>query len=241
MKRRSAPIALTFLLLTTACSGLALDDVLDAIPRQTSGELDRETIVAGLKEALRVGSERTIDRTAILNGFLANELIRIVLPDDLDSMAKTLRRIGLDRQVDELEVQMNRAAEEAAGEALDVLAEEIRGLSFPDAMGILRGGDTAATDFFRERTSDEIRQRFQPIVVEKMDEVGLARLYGLLADQYNQIPFVSRPAVDLERYVTDEALDGLFTVLAEEETKIREDPVARTTELLKRVFGRAIA
>jgi hypothetical protein len=205
----------------------------------TSGELDRETVVAGLREALRIGSERTVERTAIVDGFLGNALIRIAIPEDLDKMASTLRKIGLGRQVDKLEVAMNRAAEEAAGEAREVFWDEIRSLTIPDAMGILGGGPTAATDFLYQRTSGEIRERFQPIVVDKIEEVGLARLYSDLADDYNKLPFVSRPAIDLGEYVTDEALDGLFTVLGEEEARIREDPIARTTELLKKVFGRS--
>ena len=152
-------------------------------------------------------------------------------------MGRTLRRLGLGRQVDELEVAMNRAAEEAAGEAREVLVRAVTSLTFDDAMRILDGGSTAATDFLRARTGEEIRSRFHPIVVAKMDQVGLSRLYRQLAAEYNRLPLVSRPAVDLDDYVTDEALDGLFTVLGEEEKRIREDPLARTTELLRRVFG----
>jgi hypothetical protein len=228
-----------FLSLSLAgCAGLTVDDVLEAaeaIGKQDT--LDQETVVAGLREALRIGSQRTVDRTATVDGFLGNALIRIAMPEELGKMASTLRKIGFGRQVDELEVAMNRAAEEAAGGARDVFWEEIRGLTIPDAMEVLGGGPTAATDLLRLRTSDEIRERFRPIVVDKIEQVGLARLYTDLADDYNKLPFVSRPAVDLEEYVTEEALGGLFTVLGEEETKIREDPVARTTELLRKVFG----
>ncbi len=229
--RRIVPL---FLLITTlGCAGLVFDP---SVP--TSGGLDRETVIAGLREALRIGSQRAVDRGGVLDGFLANELIRVLIPDELDSMARTLRRVGLDRQVDDLEVAMNRAAEQAVGEARDVFWDEIRTLTIPEAMSILDDGPTGATDHLRSRTAAEIRGRFRPIVVRKMDEVGLSRIYGQLADRYNELPFVSRPAIDLGEYVTDQALDGLFTLLGEEEARIRQDPIARTTELLRRVFGR---
>lgn len=232
MRRTTGLLAAALIL--ASCSGLP-PELLEAVTAP-SGELDEETVIAGLREALRVGSERTVDRTAAFDGFLANELIRIHLEGDLERMGRTLRRLGLGRRVDEFEVQMNRAAEKAAGEARLVLTRAVTGLTFEDAMGILRGPETAATDFLHAETSTEIRARFHPIVVDKMDEVGLTALYRELADHYNRLP-VSRPAVDLDDYVTDRALDGLFTVLGEEERKIREDPLARTTELLRRVFG----
>lgn len=232
-------VALVALTLTTfaGCSSTALDDLLEGAGGGYR-PLDRETVVAGLKEALEIGAGRAIDRTAVIDGFFANELIRILIPEELAKMAERLRKLGMGRQVDELELQMNRAAEEASGKARGILWGEIRKLSIPDAMAILEGGGTAATDLLRERTGSEIRERFRPIVVETMDEIGLARLYEDLAERYNRLPFVTRAAVDLDDYVTGAALDGLFTVLGEEEIRIREDPVARTTELLRRVFGR---
>jgi hypothetical protein len=222
--------------LICGCSSLALDDLLDAAtdgPRQ----LEHETVIAGLRQALEIGSDRAVQRTAVIDGFLANQLIRIVIPDELETMTKTLRKLGLGSQVDDLEVSMNRAAEEATGEAREILWQEIRKLSFPDAMAILNGGTTAATDLLEERTSDEIRSKFQPVVIKKMEEVGLARLYDELAQRYNRLPFVSQATVDLNSYVTSRALEGLFTVLGQEEKRIREDPLARTTEILKRVFS----
>lgn len=204
----------------------------------TQGELDEATVARGLREALRIGSERATRRVGRVDGYLANALIRIHLPEELERMADALRKIGFRRQIDELEVAMNRAAEEAAGEAIDIFVDAIRDMTIADAFGILRGGDTAATDYLRDRTTDSLRGRFQPIITTKMEKVGLYRTYNRLAESYNKLPFTQRPAVDLESYLTERALDGLFTTLAEEETKIREDPVARTTELLRRVFSR---
>jgi hypothetical protein len=191
-----------------------------------------------LKEALRIGAGRTVERTSKVDGFLANELIRIHLPEDLEKMAEALRRFGFARQVDELEVAMNRAAERAAGEARGIFVDAISELSIRDAFAILRGGDTAATDYLQERTADELRSRFQPVIATKMREVELYETYNQLANVYNALPLGQKPAVDLGSYLTEEALDGLFKTLATEERRIREDPLARTTELLRKVFSR---
>ncbi|MCP4203849.1 MAG: DUF4197 domain-containing protein [bacterium] len=224
-------------ILAAGCSSVALDDLLEVTSGGGPVQLDRETVISGLRQALEIGSDRTVERTAVIDGFLANELIRIVIPSDMEPMTKTLRKLGLGRQVDDLELNMNRAAEEAASGAREILWEEIRDLTFPDAMAILEGGKTAATDLLEERTSADIRDKFHPIILRKMEEVGLARLYADLAERYNRLPFVSGDAVDLDAYVTDQALAGIFTILGQEEARIREDPVARTTELLKQVFG----
>jgi hypothetical protein len=200
------------------------------------GALDEGTIADGLREALRVGSERAVGQTSKVNGFLANELIRIAVPRDLQKMASALRTVGLGAEVDELETSMNRAAEKASAEAVDVFWEAVQGLTIDDARAVLSGGRHAATNLLRKRTSGPLASRFRPIVSDKMDEVGLSRLYKDLAARYDALPLGQKPALDLTQYVTDEALDGLFTVLAKEEERIRADPVARTTELLQRVF-----
>jgi hypothetical protein len=203
------------------------------------GALDESTVIAGIKEALRVGTENAVVSTSKLDGFLGNQLIRIVIPEQMASVASALRNVGLGGQVDELEVGMNRAAERAAAEARGVFWDAITGMTVSDAFGILTGGNTAATDFFRDRTSATLRTRFHPIVEQKIEEVGLSRVYSRIADSYNSLPVAGKQRlVDLDEYVTDRALDGLFTVLATEEQKIRQDPLARTTDLLRRVFGR---
>lgn len=204
----------------------------------SGGSLDEATVVAGIREALRVGTDNTVLSTSKLDGYLGNALIRIAIPDQLQSAASTLRQIGLGAQVDELETGMNRAAELAAGEAREIFWKAITGMTVSDAFGILNGGATAATDYFRAKTSADLRARFRPIVQEKIDKVGVGRVYGRIADTYNTLPLAGKqPLVDLDEYVTDRALSGLFTVLAGEERKIREDPLARTTELLRKVFG----
>ena len=241
--KRFSPFLALALAAVASCSSLPKDmaGVLgsDGSGGGRGGRLDEPTVIAGVKEALRVGTQNTVLSTSRIDGFLGNQLIRIALPEQLQSAASTLRQVGLGGQVDELEIGMNRAAERAAGEARDVFWSAITGMTVADAFGILRGGPTAATDYFRDRTEATLRSRFQPIVQQKIQEVGLGRAYGRVSTTYNSLrPAGAPPLVDLDDYVTDRALAGLFTVLGTEEQRIREDPAARTTELLRKVFGR---
>ncbi|MBW2542574.1 MAG: DUF4197 domain-containing protein [Deltaproteobacteria bacterium] len=217
---------------SAACagSGVSMSDLLGA----ASGE---GNVVSGLKQALEIGTRNAVDLTSRENGFLDNPLIRIELPGALDKMASGLRVVGFGAQVDELEVAMNRAAEQAAGEAAEVFWQGIRQMTFSDAVGILNGGDTAATDYFERTTRDTLRARFEPIVSRKMDEVGVVHSYDQLIGRYEAIPFTSKPSFNLRSYVTEKSLDGLFHILGEEERKIRNDPAARVTPLLQQVFG----
>jgi hypothetical protein len=223
------------ILLITSCANIDTQAVFEAISGSTV--LDEATVAAGLREALEVGTDRTVAGTSTVDGFLGNALIRIALPEEFDEMASLLRGIGFDDEVDDMEIAMNRAAERASGEARDVFWDSIRSMSIADAFGILRGPDDAATNYFRQHTESELRARFSPIVQNKMTEVGLYRIYEELSGYYERLPFVEKPAIDLEQYITDSALEGLFTVLAQEEASIRKDPLARSTDLLRRVFS----
>ena len=232
-----AVLAAALLVSCAEAGSLPLRDLLAAAGLQQPSVLDDGTIAAGLKEALRVGTDRTVQSTSREDGFLGNGLIRIALPEQLESTAKGLRAVGFGSQVDELEVSMNRAAERAAGEAAAVFIDAIRQMSFADVRSIWQGPDDAATAYFRAKTSDDLRIRFGPIVDESMQQVGLARLYDDLLAKLARLPLVPQPDLDLGEYVTDRALAGLFTVLEQEEAKIRTDPAARTTALLRTVFG----
>ena len=226
------------ILASSGCASLqeSMGDILDT--GSGDGELDESVVADGIKEALRIGTQNTVISTSRVDGYLGNELIRIAMPEQLESMASTLRSAGLGSYVDELEVGMNRAAELAAAEARDIFWNAITKMTLADAYGILNGDDSAATEYFREQTGSGLRDRFHPIIEQKIEEIGLSRLYSQVADTYNNLPFTGTPRlVDLDEYVTDQALDGLFVVLAQEEKKIRDDPAARTTELLKKVFG----
>jgi hypothetical protein len=199
--------------------------------------LTNETVVSGLKEALRIGSGNAVSLNGKVDGYFKNAAIKILMPEKLKSLEKGLRLAGQSRQVDEFVLSMNRAAEKAAPFAKDIFWGAIKRMTFSDATRILKGGDTAATDYFREATTEELTTAFQPIVTQSMESIGVTRQYKVLAGRYNALPFVKSQAFDLDRYVVDKALDGLFYVLAEEERKIRTDPAARVTDLLRTVFG----
>jgi hypothetical protein len=244
MRRASGtrwPSELLTLALIAGCAGAdpgLLQDVLGAAGLEAVAPLDEPTIVAGLKEALRVGTDRTVASTSRENGYFGNPLIRLPLPDELEKAGDALRAVGFGGQVDQLELSMNRAAERAASEATPVFVDAIRQMTFADARSILTGGERAATDYFESHTRTELGNRFSPIVDRGMQEVGLVRLYDGVVSRIEMLPLVPRPELDLRSYVTERALDGLFAVLAQEEGRIREDPAARTTELLRTVFGR---
>lgn len=200
--------------------------------------LTNDKIVAGLKEALTVSTRNAVTSTGRPNGFLENEAIKILLPDKLKRVGNGMRLIGMGSQVDALEVGMNRAAEQAAPAAKQIFIDAVRRMSFADARQILSGGDTAATDYFKQQSSDQLSEAFAPVVHQAMENVGVVRQY----DQLMKNPMAARVAAsqnfDLDDYVVGKTVDGLFYVMAQEETKIRKDPMAQTTSLLKEVFGR---
>ncbi len=223
-------------LLALTLSACAMLEQLDTA-RDGGADNEESRIAAGLREALRVGTERTVDRTHREDGYLANERIRIPLPEQFQSAASALRRVGLDDSLDDLELAMNRAAEQAAGEALDVFADSISRMRPADVYSVFDGGPDAATRYLRADSAEELQQRYQPVVAARLEAVQGYDHYRDIATAWNRLPLVRPLEVDLDRYVTEQALDGLFTLLAEEEQRIREDPVARTTALLRDIFG----
>ena len=192
---------------------------------------------AGVREALNVASTRAVAAASKPGGFLDNPLIHIRPPKTLRKIGKALRAIGMSKQVDELEVGMNRAAERASSEAKPVFVDSIKRMTLDDAVGIVRGGDTAATDYFRGATEETLRTRFKPIVASSLAGVGARKQYDDLLARYRALPFAEPANLDLDEYTTNKTLDGLFSLLAEEERKIRTDPAKRTTSLLRKVFG----
>ena len=196
-------------------------------------------LVAGLRAALETGSQRAIEVAAKEGGFKDNPNIRIPMPGPLATASGMLRGVGLGRQVDEFENSMNRAAEKAAPEAQEIIIEAIRDMSIEDARAILVGPEDGATRFLRRQAGDRIAESFRPIVAESMEETGVTKAFtGLTEQAGSRIPGLSAlDDLDLNEYVTGKTLDGVFTLLAQEEKKIRQDPVARTTDLLREVFG----
>lgn len=194
-------------------------------------------IANGLKEALRVGTERVVAQLGVVDGYNADPLIHIPLPGDLQKVHNALDRIGLGAMTTDLELKLNRAAERAAPEAKAVFWNAITAMTLQDVRGIWQGPDDAATQYFRGKMTGPLTDRFTPIVLDAMGEVGAVRSYDRMMAQYQSIPFVPDVKADLTRYTVEQALDGLFTYVAVEEAAIRNDPAKRSTELLERVFG----
>jgi hypothetical protein len=200
--------------------------------------LDEGTILSGLKDALSVGTKNAVNLVSKLNGYFGNEAIKILLPDKIQKGAELAGKLGFQKQVDEFILSMNRAAENAAPKAASHFADAIRSMTIEDARRILSGGDTAATEYFKTKTSSKLYEEFKPSVTESMNQVGVTHAYNAMMDKVPAVPFVKSESLDLDRYVTTKALDGLFYMVGQEEKKIRTNPVARTTDLLKKVFGR---
>jgi hypothetical protein len=202
----------------------------------TGGEPDTATVAAGLKEALTIGAKNGVSAVSKVNGYFGNELIRIPMPEKLQKIENMMRKFGFHKEVDTFVLTMNRAAEKAAPRALSFFTDAVREMTIPDAVGILRGNDTAATDFLRAKTYSRIYDAFKPVVSSAMNDVGVTRAFKQMMDKARTIPFLKGEVVDLDHYVTSKALDGLFVVVGQEEKKIRKDPAARVTDLLKTVF-----
>ena len=200
---------------------------------------EQETLVAGLKEALEIGSRQAIELAGKQGGFSDNPKIAIPMPGTLDTASGMLRGVGLGRQVDEFEKSMNRAAERAAPAALDIIVAAVRDMTIEDARGILVGPADGATRLLRRRAGEPIAESFRPIVAESMQETGVTKAFTTLSEQVGtRIPLLGTlDDLDLNEYVTGKALEGIFVLLADEERRIRQDPAARTTDLLRKVFG----
>ena len=200
--------------------------------------LDDQTIASGLKEALSIGTKNAVGLVSQINGYFGNEAIKILLPDKVRQAADLLRTLGYRKQVDEFVFSMNRAAEKAAPKAASHFADAIRGMTIEDARKILAGSDRAATDYFQSKTSAQLYEAFKPIIAESMGQVGVTRSYQAMIGRLPALSLAKPESIDLDHYVTEKALDGLFHMVGEEEAKIRANPVARTTDLLKKVFAR---
>jgi len=197
---------------------------------------DENTTASGLKEALSIGTDNAVKSVSQVNGYFSNQAIKILMPDELQKVGNVLRRVGYQKEVDDFILSMNRAAEKAAPKAKSFFVDAIKGMTFEDARGILKGGDTAATEFFKRKTYDKFYAAFKPIISSSMNDVGVTRSYKEMMGKYESVPFMSKESVDLDRYVTTKALNGLFYMVGQEEKKIRTDPAARVTSLLKQVF-----
>jgi len=198
--------------------------------------LTNTEITNGLREALNVGTNNATGSASKINGFLSNPLIKIPFPPEVKIVESKARQYGMGSQVDRFVSTMNKAAEEASKQAAPVIINAIKGMTITDGLTILQGGDNAATNFLQNRTSAELTSKFSPIVKAAMNKVELTKFWNPIINAYNRIPGVSRKNPNLEQYVTQKALEGLFKLIAQEETKIRKDPASRVTDILRRVF-----
>jgi hypothetical protein len=206
--------------------------------KPNTGPLSADEVVRGLKEALRTGTGIAVKQLNAENGYFGDKLLKILLPAELKRVQGTLQSLpGGNDLMNKLILQMNRAAEKAAIEAQPILTDAITGMTIQDGFQILRGDSVAATTYLRKTTSQAISAKFRPRIQAALEKVGAQQTYTQVMTLYNNVPFVQRVNPDLAGYVTDRALNGLFTKVGREEVRIRKQPAARITELLKRVFG----
>lgn len=200
--------------------------------------LSNNEVIAGLKQALEKGATYAVEHLGKADGFWENNKVRIPMPEKLELVEKTLRKLGQDKYADEFVLTMNRAAEEAVPLTLDILKQAVKGMTIEDAKGILKGSNDAATRYLRKVGGQQMIDKIHPIVAQATDRTGVTKQYKRLFDQLGFMSSVMDPDdYDIDKYVTRKTVDGLFTMIAVEEKKIRENPVERTTDLLKRVFG----
>ncbi len=214
---------------------------LDQLAKNVQGSMPQENslgkIIAGLKEALSIGTGNAVLDVSHVGGYFKNQAIKILLPQEIQQTGDMLRKFGFGKVVNDFEHSMNTAAEQAAPKAKAIFIDAITQMTFDDARRILNGPDTAATDYLKAKTSIDIAGLFRPIITDSMNKVGVTRLYKQMVEPLKMLPIDSPVPVDLDAYVTEKALNGLFLMVAEEEKKIRLNPAARVTDLLKDVFG----
>ncbi len=228
-------LILSFVVITALTSCAELQQVVNNLPQ--NGPVSDLDISNGLRAALDQGIEQEVSKLMQTDGFYRNELVKILLPEELQKVDDGLRKIGLDNVADEGLKLLNRAAEDATKEALPIFVNAVKDISFNDARNILLGNDSAATGYLRSRTRDELYAKFQPVINNNLGKVGATKLWSDAITKYNSIPLVNDVNPDLTDYVTQEALKGVFTMIEKEEIEIRNNFSSRTTDLLRRVFA----
>jgi hypothetical protein len=229
---------LLILVVLFGCSSKDLQKSLDIINASSADiPLKKPEVIAGLKDALARGISKAAINASATNGYLNDSRLKIPFPPEVKKVEKALRKLGLGKEVDRFVVQLNRGAEKAAARAKPVFIKAITSMTVRDAFDLLNGDQNAATQYLIRTTGDDLRKQFRPIVNETLGEVKATKYYGDIVKRYNKIPLVNKVNPDLEGYATDQAIKGLFLLVAEEEANIRANPRARTTKLLRRVFG----
>lgn len=219
-----------------ACSAAQINQAISDIGKGTQ-PLTANEVSEGFKEALVKGISIGADQVSQLDGYFKNLEIRIPFPPDVKNVEEKLRQIGLGGEVDKFILTLNRGAEQAAKEAKPIFITAIRSMTIEDAWSILKGDEDAATQYLERTTSVQLKEKFKPVIQQALQQVNATKYYGDLVNTYNRIPLVQKVNPDLNEYATDLAIQGLFTMIAKEEKNIRDNPAARTTELLRKVFG----
>jgi hypothetical protein len=232
-------IILTISVLLTACTSAQINQTMGEVNKAMGKETPLTTaeVADGLKEALIKGTSTGSDQASQLDGYFKNPKIKIPLPPELQRIESKLRSIGLGDQVEKFVLTLNRGAEDAAKEAKPIFISAVKQMTVQDAWGILKGSDNAATEYLKRTTSAQLREKFKPVITNSLNKVSATKYYTDIVTTYNRIPLVEKVNPDLNDYATTKAMDGLFLLIAGEEKKIRENPLERTTELLKKVFG----
>jgi broad specificity polyphosphatase/5'/3'-nucleotidase SurE len=231
-------LALVIIGIANAGAQINLDKIKNTVSGSNSGNnLSNDEVIKGLREALTVGTNNATSLVSKTDGFYKNPSIKIPFPQDAIRVKEVCESIGMKPQVDKFVLTLNRAAEEASKEAAPIFINTIKSMSVSDGFSILKGADNAATKYLQDKTYSELKQKFKPIVKNALTKVEITKYWSPLITTYNKTPGVQKMNPDLEEYVTIKALDGLFKMIAQEELKIRKDPAARITDLLKKVFG----
>jgi Protein of unknown function (DUF4197) len=237
----SCSLAVAMFAIADASADSLGDRLKQALKKPAAGQssLGQEDAASGLKEALAQGVRRAIGQVGRRDGFQGDPLVRILVPEKMRALTDTARQLGAGRKVDEFELSMNRAAEQAVPVAADIFANAVRQMTVRDAVDIVRGSDDAGTRYFRRVTEDSLRAKFQPIVAKATDQAGVTQRYKALVGKNAGVANLlgGGQALDLDAYVTTKAMDGLFFYVAQQEKDIRHNPAQRTSALLRRVFG----
>ncbi|MEX2513881.1 MAG: DUF4197 domain-containing protein [Cyclobacteriaceae bacterium] len=234
MKKPFIVLASLFIVYISACTSAEVNRFIQGA---SNAALTNEEVGNGLKDALVKGISTGAELASKENGFLQNDLIRISLPEELRDIESTMRRFGLGSEVDRVLLTINRGAETTAMEAKPIFINAIKQLTIQDAFSILRGDQDAATQYLRKTTSERLTELFKPKIQESLDKVGATKHYSDLVNAYNALPTTQKINPDLNAYVTERAINGLFELIAIEELKIRENPAERTTAIMRRVFA----
>jgi hypothetical protein len=239
MKMDMQRTVILLVIICSACTTAQINQTIGDVNKAMGAETPLTTaeVAEGLKEALIKGISNGADLASQLDGYFKNPEIKIPFPPEVKKVEDKLRQIGLGNEVDKFVMTLNRGAEDAAKEAKPIFITAIKSMTIQDAWGILRGEPDAATQYLKRTTTPQLKEKFKPVIQNSLNKVSATKYYGDIVNTYNKIPFTDDVNPNLDDYATDKAIEGLFTMIAKEEKNIRQDPVARTTELLKKVFG----